>query len=228
MLVIHVPAVFVQMLVIQFTLDALALRSPALLPFVHLTTGRCRHNPSTAQLEQDGSDKFFHDLVLLVTLDTRPSWAVTLKRNKLKRFAHSLHTIRSPGSLPSFPRCSAPICILKKRNGPFRHDPSRLPSVFCIYTQRSPPLAYSATGYLLSLALYPCCPLMALSASACHGFCGCALCYRSRLVVLSCSPFGPFGPFVRTWVQFIRCRSHTGAVLPSLWLPCLPISLSHG
>lgn len=105
---------------------------------------------------------------------------------------------------------------------------SPLPSVFCIYTQRSPPLAYSATGYLLSLALYPCCPLMALSASACHGFCGCALCYRSRLVVLSCSPFGPFGPFVRTWVQFIRCRSHTGAVLPSLWLPCLPISLSHG
>ena len=79
---------------------------------------------------------------------------------------------------------------------------SPLPSVFCIYTQRSPPLAYSATGYLLSLALYPCCPPMALSASACHGFCGCALCYRSRLVVLSCSP-----------VRAVRAvRSYMGAV----------------
>lgn len=43
---------------------------------------------------------------------------------------------------------------------------------------------------------------MALSASACHGFCGCTLCYRSRLVVLSCSP-----------VRAVRAvRSYMGAV----------------
>ena len=79
---LDLPAQTGPVVIIQAVLHVLNPTGTSLFGLFHFDLGRLGHDSPTAQLEQDGSDKFFHDLVLLVTLDTRPPWAVTLKRKR--------------------------------------------------------------------------------------------------------------------------------------------------